>query len=117
MADEVFLARSHDIPKGEGRNFDVEGRTVAVFHTQAGEIYATQPHCPHRQGPLADGLMGGATIVCPLHDRVFDLKTGCGLSHENLTIKTYPLRVSDAGEIYFALASLADAETELVKVA
>lgn len=99
MAVSLLVGRVSDIPRGEGRTVDVAGTTVALFHTHAGEIYATQPFCPHRAGPLADGLLGGATVVCPLHDRVFDLRTGCGLSHEKPTIATYPVEVSPAGEI------------------
>ena len=71
-----------------------------MFHTGDGAVYATQAYCPHRHGPLADGLLGGTTLVCPLHDRTFDLKTGCGTSHENLGLATYPTRVGADGEIW-----------------
>jgi nitrite reductase (NADH) small subunit len=95
---------SHDIgplsqiPPGEGRNFLVASTRVAVFRTRSGEVYATQPECPHRQGPLADGLMGGATIVCPLHERVYDLRTGDEKGAE-CRLTTYPARISEAGTI------------------
>jgi nitrite reductase (NADH) small subunit len=82
------------IPSGEGRVFDVNGMRLAVFHTRAGEIFATQAECPHRGGPLADGLVDAATVVCPLHDRAYDLRTGAGLGHE-CAIATYPVEVSD----------------------
>jgi nitrite reductase (NADH) small subunit len=74
------------IPRGEGRNFAVAGQEVAVFHARGGALYATQARCPHRAGPLADGLLGGATLVCPLHEWQFDLASGkalrgdCGLA-------------------------------------
>ena len=89
------IAAVADIPAGEGRLVEAGGRAIAVFHTADGDVFATQPYCPHRGGPLADGLLGGATVVCPLHDRVFDLRTGCGLSHEKPEIATYPVEVSD----------------------
>ena len=75
MAKSVHIGSVDQIPPGEGRNFIVEQEQIAVFRTHAGEVYATQATCPHRNGPLADGLLGGATIVCPLHDRTFDLRT------------------------------------------
>ena len=54
----------------------MSGEEIAVFHTRAGGVYATQALCPHRQGPLADGLIGGTTLLCPLHAWKFDLATG-----------------------------------------
>lgn len=99
-----MLGQSHDIgplsqiPPGEGRNFLVASTRVAVFRTHDGEVYATQPECPHRQGPLADGLLGSTTIVCPLHERVYDLRTGEEMGAD-CRLTTYPARISDAGTI------------------
>ena len=97
---ERAVATLDQIPAGEGRVFLIDGKEIAVFHTHDGSAYATQAHCPHRNGPLADGLLGGATVVCPLHDRTYDLKTGCGLSHERATIAAYPTRVAQDGRIW-----------------
>jgi nitrite reductase (NADH) small subunit len=87
-----------DIPPGEGRLFEVAGKQIAVFHMRSGEVYATQAECPHRGGPLADGLTGGTTLVCPLHDRTFDLKTGQGIGNDQC-LTVYPARVADGGKI------------------
>ena len=97
---ETLLATLDQIPKGEGRTFEVAGQRLAVFHTHSGEVFAVQAHCPHRSGPLADGLLGGTSVVCPLHDWTFDLRTGCGLTHERASIATYPVRVSHDGRIW-----------------
>ncbi len=80
------------IPLGEGRNMVVGDRTLAVFRLHGGEVYATQPNCPHRGGPLADGLTGSHTVMCPLHDRVFDLRTGAG---PDCSITVLPVAVRD----------------------
>lgn len=88
------------IPVGEGRNFLIGGTRVAVFRTHAGEVFATQPDCPHLAGPLADGLMGGSTIVCPLHDRPFDLRTGEG---PDCRLITYPVIVDPDGAVMVTL--------------
>ena len=90
------------IPKGEGRNFEVQGLTVAVFHTHGGEVFATQPDCPHKKGPLADGLLGGSTVVCPLHDRTYDLRSGREMGAD-CVLKTYPVRTAPDGTILLAL--------------
>ena len=96
---EYCLGSVTQIPLGEGRAFVVAGRRIAVFRTRTGGVYATQADCPHRSGPLADGLLGGDVLVCPLHAWKFDLRTGealfgsCGLT-------TYPVRVSQTGELF-----------------
>ncbi len=86
------------IPRGEGRNFEVAGRVVAVFRTHADEVFASQAECPHLRGPLADGMLGGTTIVCPLHERTYDLRTGAVISGE-CDITVYPARVAPGGVV------------------
>jgi nitrite reductase (NADH) small subunit len=89
---EIRLAKVGDIPTGEARVFQVDGEKIAVFRTRGGEVYAVQAECPHRKGPLADGLLGGSTLICPLHGWKFDLKTGqalfgdCGLKTFSVTV-------------------------------
>lgn len=61
---------------GEGRNYEVAGERIAVFHLRSGEVFAVQSLCPHKNGPLADGLVGNGMVICPLHAWKFDLKTG-----------------------------------------
>ncbi len=98
---EVAIGALDMIPRGEGRNFSAGGRTVAVFRTHRDEVFATQPDCPHLKGPLADGMMGGTTIMCPLHDRMYDLRTGAVLVGE-CDIVVYPARV-EGGTILVSL--------------
>jgi nitrite reductase (NADH) small subunit len=89
---EIKLGPASSVPPGEGRVYSVEGEKIAVFRTRAGEVYAVQAECPHRGGPLADGLLGGTTLICPLHAWKFDLKTGqalfadCGLKTFCVTV-------------------------------
>jgi nitrite reductase (NADH) small subunit len=70
------LARFDEVPAGEGRSFEAGGRCIAVFRTRAERLFATDAECPHQRGPLADGLLGSSMVVCPLHERRFDLITG-----------------------------------------
>ena len=73
---KIDLGPLHAIPPGQGRNFEFAGERIAVFHTRAGEVFAVQAACPHKNGPLADGLVGGNAVICPLHAWKFDLATG-----------------------------------------
>jgi nitrite reductase (NADH) small subunit len=95
---EVLLGRLDSIPPGEGRTFEVQGSRLAVFHTRAGQVFATQAECPHKGGPLADGLLGGTTLICPLHAWKFELTTGEPILG-GCSVKTYPARVDESGRI------------------
>ena len=86
------------VPPGEGRTFEVEGSQIAVFHVRDGCVYATQAECPHRGGPLADGLTGGATLICPLHEWSFDLTTGRSMNGE-VCLRTFPIEQADDGTL------------------
>lgn len=101
---EVNLGPLSAIPPGEGRSFLADGEKVAVFCTRNGRVFAVQAECPHRQGPLADGLVGGNTVICPLHGWKFDLATGNALMGD-CGIKTFPVRVDETGQIMVALTN------------
>jgi nitrite reductase (NADH) small subunit len=91
----VRLGPIGQIPPGEGRAFIVGSTEIAVFHTREGGVYATQARCPHRGGPLADGLTDGATVVCPLHDRIYSLRTGEGIGNE-CAVAVYAAHIKDS---------------------
>lgn len=99
---EVSLGPVDQIPMGEGRVFPVGGVEIAVFHTRAGAVYAAQAECPHRQGPLADGIIGGTIVMCPFHSRKFDLTTGVGLQGD-CDIRVYPIRLAEGGEMWLTV--------------
>lgn len=71
----VRVARLDDLPLLEGRRTTINGHRVAVFRLNDG-LAAIDADCPHRRGPLQDGLVADSCVTCPLHDRRFDLRTG-----------------------------------------
>lgn len=79
------------IPLGEGRAFVVKDLTIAVFRQRDGRLFATNNACPHRGGPLADGIVGGGKVICPFHAWKIDLETGRCLGEE-VTVRMYPVR-------------------------
>jgi nitrite reductase (NADH) small subunit len=66
------------IPMGQGRCYVVGGREIAVFRQRDGRLFASENRCPHRQGPLAEGIVGSGRVICPLHSHQFNLQTGSG---------------------------------------
>ncbi len=102
MAKERVIGRISEIPPGEGRTFEVDGKRIAVFHARTGGFFAAQADCPHKGGPLADGLLGGTTVVCPLHDRSWDLATGAPAANSDCPIAVYPIRAAEDGTLVLA---------------
>ncbi len=105
--DPINLGPAERIPPGEGRVFTVGGLRVAIFRTRDGSVHATQADCPHRQGPLADGLLGGGLVVCPLHGRKWELATGAPVGNDCPPLATYPVAVSDTGDLVLLLRKAA----------
>lgn len=97
----VNLGSIDRIPPGEGRQLVVGNRALAVFRVRGGGVFATQATCPHRAGPLAEGLLGGTTLVCPLHGYRFDVATGAPIGAGNTcaALRTYAASVDDRGDL------------------
>ncbi len=74
----INLGNVSDIPLGQGACFIVHDQEIAVFRSRDGCIFAVENRCPHRQGPLCEGIVGGGKVICPLHGHKFDLTTGKG---------------------------------------
>jgi nitrite reductase/ring-hydroxylating ferredoxin subunit len=90
----VRVASTKDVEEGSALGVDVNGLSLAIYHLESGEWYATDNVCTHAFAVLTDGWLEGHVIECPLHAGRFDVRTGQGLSppvEEDLT--TYPVRI------------------------
>ena len=87
-----------EIPIGEGRAFAVDGTEVAVYRLRDGSLRALGAVCPHKGGPLADGLMDGRVVVCPLHGHTYDLSTGTELGGGD-AVCAFAVTAADDGTI------------------
>lgn len=99
------------IPRRGARCVNTPTGKIAVFRTQEDQIFAIENRCPHKAGPLAEGIVHGASVTCPLHNWVFDLATGQALGPDEGQVKTFPTEVVD-GRIFMAyqVSSMAAAE-------
>ena len=88
----VDLGPVDAIAPGQGRAFIVAGRTIAVFRQRDGRVFATDNQCPHRGGPLAEGILGDGKVICPLHAWKVDLASG-RCHGESASIRTYDVQV------------------------
>jgi len=92
----VRITAVENIPLREGRSVEVGGQDLAIFNL-GNRFLAVENRCPHRGGPLADGIVSGSTVVCPLHAWKIDLMAGSVTNRpENLQcVRTFQTRVED----------------------
>jgi nitrite reductase (NADH) small subunit len=100
---EIRLGPVGDIPVGEGRAYAVDGRQIAVFRLRDGSLRALDAVCPHRGGPLADGLTDSRIVVCPLHGFAYDLATGEEVGDGGVAVTAYPVSADDTGTIHLRI--------------
>jgi nitrite reductase (NADH) small subunit len=88
---EIAVGPVDEIPVGEGRTYAVAGEQIAVFRLRDGTLRALGAVCPHRGGPLADGLVDERVVVCPLHGHTFDLCSGADVGGSDMSVRSYPV--------------------------
>jgi nitrite reductase (NADH) small subunit len=99
----IWITEAENVPAREGRAVTIAGRELAIFNL--GDRYvATDNRCPHKGGPLADGIVSGETVVCPLHAWKVNLQCGRVERPHDVSqcVETYPVRI-DNGVIVVGL--------------
>ncbi len=89
------VCRMEDVPRLGGRTVRAGQTEIAIFRLSDDRIRAVANRCPHKQGPLAEGIVSGDTIICPLHARKINLESGEVLPPDSGCVKTYPVKVED----------------------
>jgi nitrite reductase (NADH) small subunit len=72
----VDIGALEEIPRLGARSVKTASGDIAVFRTADDQVFALRDHCPHKQGPLTQGIVHGASVTCPLHGWVISLATG-----------------------------------------
>ena len=93
-----------DIPMRGARKIKTQLGCVAIFRTGPDEVFAAVDRCPHKGGPLSEGIVHGQSVTCPLHNWVFDLNTGQAKG-EDVSINTFPVQVK-GGRVLIEAAKL-----------
>ena len=94
----IDIGALEDIPRQGARVVKTAQGCVAVFRTEADQVFALDDRCPHKGGPLSEGIVHGTGVTCPLHSWVFSLETGTAQGADAGQVATYPVRVT-AGRI------------------
>jgi len=91
MASFVRVASASDIPKGQGRTIEFNGKKIAVFNCD-GTFYAVDDVCKHQGGPLGEGELQGCIVVCPWHGWTYDVTTGVSPDDPECAIDRYDVK-------------------------
>ena len=84
-----------DIPREGARVIRSAAGCVAVFRTADDKVFAMNDRCPHKGGPLSEGIVHGERVTCPLHNWVFDLNSGEAQGADTGAVETYDTRVEN----------------------
>ncbi|MTJ84343.1 MAG: nitrite reductase small subunit NirD [Telmatospirillum sp.] len=104
-AEWIEIGRAEDIPVQGARIVRTGRGDIALFRTGDGRILALLNRCPHRGGPLSEGIVHGTRVTCPLHNWVIDLETGAAQAPDRGCTPVLPVRV-DGGILRLGLSAL-----------
>jgi nitrite reductase (NADH) small subunit len=105
-ANWIDIGALADIPQQGARVVRTAAGCVAVFRTADNQVFALEDRCPHKGGPLSEGIVHGTSVTCPLHNWVFDMSTGQAQGADEGAVATYAARV-EAGRILLDASRLA----------
>lgn len=94
-----------DIPRQGARCVKIGPTTIAVFRTTEDGVYALEDKCPHRGGPLSQGIVHDGCVTCPLHNWVISLEAGKAQGADEGEVDTFPVQLID-GALYLDLSSV-----------
>jgi nitrite reductase (NADH) small subunit len=97
MADEIPRLGARVLRRSGGPN-------IAIFRTAADDFFALADRCPHRGGPLSQGIVFGERVACPLHNTCVELHTGCAVAPDKGQVERFDVKI-EAGVVYVDLGA------------
>ncbi|NBI30125.1 nitrite reductase small subunit NirD [Chengkuizengella marina] len=98
----IEVAKYDELPVNSGKTVRFKEKELAIFRLTNGKILAIENRCPHKDGVLAEGIVSGEYVFCPLHDRKIDLSSGLVQKPDTGCVKTFDVFVQN-GKVYIAL--------------
>jgi nitrite reductase (NADH) small subunit len=93
MASWTEIGKLTDIPPLGARVVETPRGPVAVFRTADDAVFAVRDRCPHKQGPLSEGIVHGGQVTCPLHNWVIDLASGEAVAPDHGHTACFPVKI------------------------
>ena len=105
MTDWLNVCDVTDIPQLGARVVRHGGVDVAVFRNADDEVFALEDRCPHKGGPLSQGIVHGKKVTCPLHGWNIELDSGCAVAPDEGCAREFPIKI-EAGRVWLDLAAV-----------
>jgi len=102
MSNWIEVGHVNEIPKLGARVVETATGNIGIFRTVDDEIFALRDKCPHKDGPLSQGIVHGKRVTCPLHNWKIELDSGEAVAPDEGCAARYEVRV-EAGVVYLAL--------------
>ncbi len=102
MSNWIEVGMLDDIPRLGSRVVDNGGKEIAIFRTAEDQLFALRNKCPHKNGPLSEGIIHGNKVACPLHNWNIDLTSGEAVAPDKGCARRYEVKVEN-GQILLAL--------------
>ncbi len=93
-----------DIPQLGSRLVETPQGNIALFRTSDDQVFAIADRCPHKGGPLSQGIVHGHVVTCPLHSWKIDLSTGEAVAPDVGCVNRYTIRQGEGGKLELGLA-------------
>ncbi|MCG8426124.1 MAG: nitrite reductase small subunit NirD [Chromatiales bacterium] len=100
--DWIEIGALTDIPRLGSRIVNAPDGDIAIFRNSRDEVFALLNKCPHRGGPLSEGILSGHTVTCPLHNWRIQLVSGEAVAPDKGCVPIYPVKIEN-GTIYIQL--------------
>lgn len=109
MMNYVAICKLEDIPRLGARQIRRrDGVQIAVFRNAEDRVFALLDRCPHKGGPLSEGIVFGEYVTCPLHNLTLGLNSGCAQPPDEGCTPRFPVKVEE-GVVYLAAHAVIDA--------
>ena len=102
MSNWIEVGKVEEIPQQGARVVETPDGDIGVFRTVDDEVFALRDRCPHKQGPLSQGIVHGKRVTCPLHNWNIELENGEAVAPDKGCAASFPTKVED-GVVFISL--------------
>jgi nitrite reductase (NADH) small subunit len=111
MTKWIEIGTLNDIPVLGSRVVRTAAGNIAVFRTSDDEVFALDDRCPHKGGPLSQGIVHNKRVTCPLHNFVIELKSGMAVAPDEGCTRAHPAKVEN-GVVWLGVQAAATVPAE-----
>ena len=108
MSNWMKVCALDEIPRLGARVVQHGGIDIAVFRNAEDEVFAVEDRCPHKGGPLSQGIVYGRKVTCPLHGWNIELESGCAVAPDEGCAREFPIKI-EGTRVWLDLSAQASA--------